>query len=108
MIRRPASVRTPASHDRALARLKASDRKLAGLIEATEPIDLQTWRKARPVEDAFSTLVYSIIGQQIRSAVCAPLVVGDVVRGVLYLDFLATRGAVTPEDVRLIAQIAIG
>jgi sigma-B regulation protein RsbU (phosphoserine phosphatase) len=48
----------------------------------------------------------SIIGQQIRSAVCAPLVVGDVVRGVLYLDFLATRGAVTPEDVRLIAQIA--
>ena len=65
MIRRPASVRTPASHDRALARLKASDRKLAGLIEATEPIDLQTWRKARPVEDAFSTLVYSIIGQQI-------------------------------------------
>ena len=48
----------------------------------------------------------SIIGQQIRSAVCAPLVVGDAVRGVLYLDFLATRGAVTPEDVRLIAQIA--
>ena len=48
----------------------------------------------------------SIIGQQIRSAVCAPLLVGDTVRGVLYLDFLAMRGAVTPEDVRLIAQIA--
>src|SRR5207302_2776224 len=55
----------PASHDRALARLKASDRKLARLIEATEPIDLETWRKARPVDNAFSTLVYSIIGQQI-------------------------------------------
>lgn len=48
----------------------------------------------------------SIIGQQIRSAVCAPLIVGDAVLGVLYLDFLAARGAVTPEDVRLIAQIA--
>lgn len=48
----------------------------------------------------------SIIGQQIRSAVCAPLLVGDAVLGVLYLDFLATRGAVTHEDVRFIGQIA--
>jgi len=48
----------------------------------------------------------SIVAQQIRSAVCAPLIVGDVVTGVLYLDFLATRGAITHEDVRLIAQIA--
>ncbi|HEU4520610.1 MAG TPA: FHA domain-containing protein, partial [Thermoanaerobaculia bacterium] len=48
----------------------------------------------------------SIVGQNIRSAVCAPLVVGDAVLGVLYLDFLAMRGAITPEDVRLIAQIA--
>ena len=49
----------------------------------------------------------SIVQQHIRSAVCAPLVVGDAaILGVLYLDFLATRGAVTPEDVRLIAQIA--
>jgi len=48
----------------------------------------------------------SIIGQQIRAAVCAPMVVNDVVSGVLYLDFLATRGAVTQDDLRLIAQIA--
>lgn len=48
----------------------------------------------------------SIIGQHIRSAVCAPLMVNDVVLGVLYLDFLAMRGAITHEDVRLIAQIA--
>ncbi|HEY0142726.1 MAG TPA: SpoIIE family protein phosphatase [Thermoanaerobaculia bacterium] len=48
----------------------------------------------------------SIVAQQIRSAVCAPLVVGNQVLGVLYLDFLAQRGAVTHDEVRLIAQIA--
>lgn len=48
----------------------------------------------------------SIIAQNIRSAVCAPLMVGDAVLGVLYLDFLAQRGAVTHDDVHLIAQIA--
>ncbi len=48
----------------------------------------------------------SIILQNIRSAVCAPLLVGEAVLGVLYLDFLATRGAVTHEDIELIAQIA--
>lgn len=48
----------------------------------------------------------SIIAQQIRSAVCAPLLANDVVLGVLYLDFLAYHGAVTEDDVRLIGQIA--
>ena len=48
----------------------------------------------------------SIVRQHIRSAVCAPLLVGEAVLGVLYLDFLASRGSITPEDLRLIAQIA--
>jgi phosphoserine phosphatase RsbU/P len=48
----------------------------------------------------------SIVAQHIRSAVCAPLMIGDDVLGVLYLDFLAQHGAVTHEDVHLIAQIA--
>jgi phosphoserine phosphatase RsbU/P len=48
----------------------------------------------------------SIVAQDIRSAICAPLVVGDAVLGVLYLDFQAHRGAVTHEDVHLVAQIA--
>src|SRR5438874_12764061 len=51
--------------DRALADLKASDRRLARLIESTEPIDTKAWRRARPLGDPFSVLVYSIIGQQI-------------------------------------------
>ncbi|HYC93716.1 MAG TPA: SpoIIE family protein phosphatase [Thermoanaerobaculia bacterium] len=48
----------------------------------------------------------SIVAQNIRSAVCAPLIVGEAVLGVLYLDFQAQRGAVTHDDVHLIAQIA--
>ena len=60
-----AKVGTAAGHDRALAALKASDRRLARLIDATEPVDPRAWRRARPLGDAFSVLVYSIIGQQI-------------------------------------------
>lgn len=48
----------------------------------------------------------SIVAQNIGSAVCAPLMVGDAVLGVLYLDFQANRGSVTIDDVHLIAQIA--
>lgn len=48
----------------------------------------------------------SIVAQNIRSAVCAPLLVEDDVRGVLYLDFQAHRGAVSYEDAHLVAQIA--
>src|SRR5437870_3918403 len=48
----------------------------------------------------------SIIAQIIRSAVCAPLLVGDAVLGVLYIDYTSQRGAVTENDVRLVAQIA--
>jgi DNA-3-methyladenine glycosylase II len=56
---------TAAASSRALAVLKATDRKLARLIDATEPIDSKAWRRGRPLGDPFSVLVYSIIGQQI-------------------------------------------
>jgi len=48
-----------------LAALKASDRKMARLIDATKPVDAKAWRRARPLGNPFSVLVYSIIGQQI-------------------------------------------
>jgi len=48
----------------------------------------------------------SIIAQHIRSAVCAPLVVNDVVLGVVYIDYVSNRGVVREDDVRLLAQIA--
>jgi DNA-3-methyladenine glycosylase II len=60
-----AKVSTTPNRNRALAALKASDRKLARLIDATEPVDSKAWRRARPLGDPFSVLVYSIIGQQI-------------------------------------------
>jgi DNA-3-methyladenine glycosylase II len=60
-----ASKTKSASRDRALAALKASDAKLARLIDATEPVDTRAWRRARPLGDPFNVLVYSIIGQQI-------------------------------------------
>ena len=55
----------PSRRDRALEALKASDKKLARLIDATEPIDPKAWRRGRPLGDPFSVLIYSIIGQQI-------------------------------------------
>ncbi|HEX8254273.1 MAG TPA: GAF domain-containing SpoIIE family protein phosphatase, partial [Thermoanaerobaculia bacterium] len=57
-------------------------------------------------QDEKLALAQSIIAQDIRSAVCAPLMVGDAVLGVLYLDFQANRGSVTRDDVHLLAQIA--
>lgn len=51
--------------DRALAALKASDPKIARLIDASGPIDLKDWRKTRAADDPFSVLVNSIISQQL-------------------------------------------
>ena len=47
----------------------------------------------------------SIIMQGIRSILCAPLVIGGSVVGVLYVDYLVSR-QISEEDVRLIGQIA--
>lgn len=53
-----------ARNSRALAAFKKRDAKLARLIEQTT-IDPMAWRRSRPLGDAFSVLVSSIIGQQI-------------------------------------------
>ena len=88
--------------------------------DATESTDLTISRTLlREVVDGRQVVSYfdtsqdeklaraaSIIAQHIRSAVCAPLLVGDAVLGVLYIDYTSSRGAVTENDVRLVAQIA--
>jgi serine phosphatase RsbU (regulator of sigma subunit) len=48
----------------------------------------------------------SIIGQSIYSALCAPLVCGDSVLGVLYVDYQVSRRVISEDDAQLAAQIA--
>lgn len=48
----------------------------------------------------------SIIGQSIRSALCAPLVIDETVTGVLYVDYLLSQATITEDDVRLMGQVA--
>lgn len=47
----------------------------------------------------------SIIMQGIHSILCAPLMIGDAVVGVLYVDYLLTQRSLSEDDVRLVAQI---
>ncbi|MDQ3281118.1 MAG: SpoIIE family protein phosphatase [Acidobacteriota bacterium] len=47
----------------------------------------------------------SIIMQGIHSILCSPLLIGNAVVGVLYVDFLFTQRSIAEDDVRLVAQI---
>jgi phosphoserine phosphatase RsbU/P len=49
---------------------------------------------------------HSIVMQGIHSIVCAPLLIGNSVVGVLYVDYLFTQRSISEDDVRLLAQIA--
>jgi phosphoserine phosphatase RsbU/P len=57
-------------------------------------------------EDANLSMSKSIAMQGIRSILCAPLIIGDAVEGVLYVDYLMAQKSIATEDVRLVAQIA--
>lgn len=48
----------------------------------------------------------SIIMQGIHSVLCAPLMMGEKVVGVLYVDFLFHQRSISEEEVRLVGQIA--
>jgi serine phosphatase RsbU (regulator of sigma subunit) len=56
------------------------------------------------VDDKLSR-AQSIIMQGIHSILCAPLMIGNAVVGVLYVDYLFTQRSITEDDVRLVAQI---
>jgi len=57
-------------------------------------------------EDEKLSQAKSIMLQNIRSAICAPLIVAEQVIGVLYVDFLLGMKNIGDDDVRLMAQIA--
>jgi len=48
----------------------------------------------------------SIIMQGIHSILCAPVIIGNAVVGVLYVDYLFNQRQISEEDVKLVAQIA--
>lgn len=48
----------------------------------------------------------SIVMQGIRSILAAPLIIGDSVVGLLYVDYLLQQRSISADDVRLLAQIA--
>lgn len=48
----------------------------------------------------------SIVAQSIHSALCAPMVVGDSVLGLLYVDYQMSRHTIGEDDAQLAAQIA--
>jgi phosphoserine phosphatase RsbU/P len=52
------------------------------------------------------SLSKSIAMQGIRSILCAPLIIGETVRGVLYVDYVIAQKSISADDVRLVAQIA--
>jgi sigma-B regulation protein RsbU (phosphoserine phosphatase) len=49
---------------------------------------------------------HSIIAQGIHSIICAPIMIGGSIAGVLYVDFLFNQHPISEDDVRLVAQIA--
>ena len=61
--------------------------------------------KADSSNTAF-TAAKSIIVQMIYSALCAPLIAGDSVLGVLYIDYQLNGRSISEDDAQLAAQIA--
>jgi adenylate cyclase len=49
---------------------------------------------------------HTVVGQQIRSALCVPLVVGDTVYGVIHLSSSSAAGAYEERDLALLRAIA--
>ncbi len=80
--------------------LKISHTLLAEVVEEKKAlafVDVGADEKLRTAQ--------SIIMQGIHSILCAPLMIGNSVVGVLYVDFLFTQRSIAEDDVRLIAQI---
>ncbi|HET7704989.1 MAG TPA: SpoIIE family protein phosphatase [Thermoanaerobaculia bacterium] len=81
--------------------LTISNTLLAELVEAKRAIALVDIASNEKLSAA-----KSIVMQGIRSILAAPLMIGDSVVGLLYVDYLLTQKALTPDDVRLVAHIA--
>ncbi len=80
--------------------LTISHTLLADIVEEKKAlafVDVEADEKLRTAK--------SIIMQGIHSILCAPLMIGNSVVGVLYVDYLFTQRQISEDDVRLVAQI---
>ncbi len=80
--------------------LTISHTLLADIVEEKKAlafVDVEADEKLRTAK--------SIIMQGIHSILCAPLMIGNTVVGVLYVDYLFTQRQISEDDVRLVAQI---
>jgi len=89
------------SDDRDTSELMISQTLLATMVEEKKALAFMD-----VAADAKLSMSKSIAAQGIRSILCAPLVIGDNVEGVLYVDYLIAQKPISTDDVRLVAQIA--
>lgn len=86
--------------ERDASELTISHTLLAEIVEEKKAlafVDVEADEKLRTAK--------SIIMQGIHSILCAPLMIGNSVVGVLYVDYLFTQRSISEDDVRLVAQI---
>jgi phosphoserine phosphatase RsbU/P len=86
--------------ERDASELTISHTLLAEIVEEKKAlafVDVEADEKLRTAK--------SIIMQGIHSILCAPLMIGNSVVGVLYVDYLFTQRQISEDDVRLVAQI---
>jgi len=92
-----------------LASLVESDNAEVRIPRAIVDKVVQT-REGLLTHDAMADLnlrsSHTVVGQQIRSALCVPLVVGDVVYGVIHLSSSSAAGAYEERDLSLLRAIA--
>jgi phosphoserine phosphatase RsbU/P len=91
-------VRRQDEHDQ--SELTISHTLLASVVEEKKAlafVDVSVDEKLRRAQ--------SIIMQGIHSILCAPLLIGEAVVGVLYVDYLFTQRSISEDDVKLVAQI---
>ena len=95
-----AKVEVRRQDERDASELTISHTLLAEIVEEKKAlafVDVEADEKLRTAK--------SIIMQGIHSILCAPLMIGNSVVGVLYVDYLFTQRSISEDDVRLVAQI---
>jgi sigma-B regulation protein RsbU (phosphoserine phosphatase) len=95
------SVEVRRKDPRDTAELRISQTLLAELVEERKALAFMDIS----VDEKLSRAM-SIVAQGIHSVLCAPIMIGESVVGILYVDFLFMQRTISEEEVRLVGQIA--